>query len=70
MWMRMNTKLLCVLLCVIMLIWRSFLGAEEDSAFANAFNHYSGNQIQSIAIMGERCTGTNFLSALLALNTI
>lgn len=36
--------------------------------FHNEYNHYSGNEIKKFKVCGERCSGTNFLSALVDSN--
>lgn len=38
------------------------------SSFIHKFNHTSGEAIQVISIMGERCSGTNYFRALLKEN--
>lgn len=41
---------------------------SENSCFENECNHFSGNSIQKIRIMGERCSGTTYIKALLEKN--
>lgn len=40
----------------------------DEALFSHPFNHSAGQSIQDIAIIGERCSGTNFIRNLLAAN--
>jgi hypothetical protein len=45
-----------------------FVDYSFSNVFDSTFNHYSGNQIQEIAVIGERCSGTNFARELIGKN--
>ncbi|MEM1282608.1 MAG: hypothetical protein AAGG81_03560, partial [Chlamydiota bacterium] len=38
------------------------------STFDNEYNHFAGNKIKQVKVFGERCSGTNFLNALIDVN--
>ncbi|MCK4935113.1 MAG: hypothetical protein KAR79_05950 [Simkaniaceae bacterium] len=44
------------------------VGALHAGSFENAYNKYSGKEIKEFHVVGERCSGTNFLHALIETN--
>ncbi len=49
----------------IFCVFKIFAGSIP---FNNDFNHYSGQEINDIRLVGERCTGTNYILGLIKKN--
>ncbi len=56
------------LLVFICLLGSVSCAALEGNLFDNEFNHGSGGVIQSVTVIGERCSGTNYVRTLVGQN--
>lgn len=56
------------LLVFICLLGSVSCAALEGNLFDNEFNHGSGGVIQSVTVIGERCSGTNYVRNLVERN--
>lgn len=54
-------------ICFFGLFCSVTLNADE-SLFENSFNHFSGNSLKKVTVIGERCSGTNYISGLIKSN--
>lgn len=46
-------------------VWFGSLLQAQGPMFENKFTHSSGNPIESVTVVGERCSGTNYVKALI-----
>lgn len=63
-----STSLGTLILFAFFLYLNAKIRATEINPFSNKLNHYSGIKIEEFALMGLRCSGTNFLYHLICEN--